>query len=68
MIRRKLVRAVAGRLDAARARFTLGARVGSGVRVLGMPSVAVEGALVVGARAVLVSTPAPITIVVRPGA
>jgi acyl carrier protein len=67
VIRRKLLRAVVGRLDAARARFTLGARVGARVRVLGMPSLAVEGELVVGARTVLVSTPAPITIVVRSG-
>ncbi len=68
MIKRKLLRTIVALSDAARARVTLGTHVGPGVRLLGTPSIVSRGTLVVGARAVLVSTPAPVTIVIRPNA
>jgi acyl carrier protein len=68
VIKRKLLRTIVSLSDAARARVTLGTHVGPGVRLLGTPSIVSQGTLVVGARAVLVSTPAPVTIVIRPNA
>jgi acyl carrier protein len=69
LIRRAVSRAVTKLVDGARARASFGdAEVGPSVRILGFPSVACEGTLVVGARAVFVATPAPITIVVGKGA
>jgi len=67
-MKQQLARTIASISDRARARVVLGARVGSGVRLLGTPSVVSRGTLVVGARAVIVSTPAPVTIVIRPNA
>lgn len=43
-------------------------RVGASVRVLGWPSIACEGELVIGARVVFVSTPGAVTLVVERGA
>lgn len=66
---RWMVRAAARWTDDARARVVLrGARVGRNVRVFGIPSVVCEGTLAVGDDVVLVSTPAPVTIVVERGA
>lgn len=64
----RLARTFASVSDRLHARVLLGPGIGPGVRVLGTPSVVCRGSLVVGARAVLVSTPAPVTIVVAPGA
>lgn len=66
---RWMVRAAARWTDDALARVVLrGARVGRNVRVFGIPSVVCEGTLLVGDDAVIVSTPAPVTIVVERGA
>lgn len=66
---RMMVRAAARWNEAARARATLrGAHVGRNVRVFGRPSVVCEGDLVVGDGAIIVSTPAAVTLVVESGA
>jgi acyl carrier protein len=67
---RRFVETVAGALDEAKTRFALrgATRVGAGTRVFGWPRLANQGELAIGRAVVLVSTPAPITLVVAPGA
>jgi acyl carrier protein len=54
--------------DRARARYALGKHVGKNVRIVGLPSVVREGELRVGDDVVIVSSPAPVTIVAHAGA
>jgi len=54
--------------DRTRARVALGSDVGTDVRIVGIPSVVRHGALRVGSGVVIVSVPAPVTIVVHTGA
>ena len=63
-----LIRVVARSAEDARARLLLrgATRVGRGVRVFGRPDVICRGTLVVGDRAVILSTPAAVTFVVEP--
>lgn len=63
-------RAVGRALDEVRNRFALrrATRVGDKVRVFGWPSVVCDGELAIGSGVLLVSTPAPIHLVVAAGA
>jgi acyl carrier protein len=67
---RAFARIASGAMDRIRSHVVLAdaASVGAGVRVFGSPRVRCDGDLVVGPGVVLVSTPAPIRIVVDPGA
>ena len=67
---RAFARIASGAMDRVRSHVALAdaASVGAGVRVFGSLQVRCEGDLVVGPRVVFVSTPAPIRIVVDPGA
>jgi hypothetical protein len=66
-VTRRLSERIAGALDDAKTRVALrgATRVGSGTSVYGWPRLASEGELTIGRRAVFVSTPAPITLVVE---
>lgn len=70
MTQSRLAGALSGAIDEAKARAALrdATRLGPRIRVFGWPRIACEGELVVGRSAVFVSTPAPITLVVAPGA
>jgi acyl carrier protein/acetyltransferase-like isoleucine patch superfamily enzyme len=67
---RALAKATVRALDAARAHAALASatQVGKGVRVLGWPSVASEGELVVERGVVIVASPSPVEILVARGA
>jgi acyl carrier protein len=68
-VTRRLSERIAGALDDAKTRVALrgATRVGSGTSVYGWPRLASEGELTIGRRAVFVSTPAPITLLVERG-
>jgi acyl carrier protein/acetyltransferase-like isoleucine patch superfamily enzyme len=70
MISRTVAQGAVQALDAIRSRVALreATSVGRGVRVFGRPRVANDGELVVGDRVVLVSAPAPVDLLVAPGA
>lgn len=70
MTRSRLGGAVSAAIDEAKARVAIrvATRLGPGTRVFGWPRIACDGELVVGRSVVFVSTPAPITLVVAPGA
>jgi acyl carrier protein len=67
--RRSLAETVSGAFDEAKTRVALrgATRVGTGTSVFGWPRIASQGELAIGRRAVFVSTPAPITLLVAPG-
>jgi acyl carrier protein len=67
---RALGAVVSGTMDSLRSRvFLAGATsVGTGVRIFGRPRVSCEGELVVGPGVVIVSSPAPVQLLVAPGA
>jgi acyl carrier protein/acetyltransferase-like isoleucine patch superfamily enzyme len=67
---RSVARVVGRAVDAVESRVAFGrdAQLGAAVRTLGRPGVSCRGRLVIGPGAVFVSRPAPIQIVVDPGA
>jgi acyl carrier protein/acetyltransferase-like isoleucine patch superfamily enzyme len=67
--RPRIAETLSGTVDEAKSRIALrGATVvGTGTRVFGWPQLARQGQLAIGRRVVLVSTPAPITLLVAPG-
>jgi acyl carrier protein len=69
-MRRALAQSLSGALDNVKARAALrgATRVGSGVRVFGWPRVACDGHLSIGSSTVLISTPAPVQLLVAAGA
>jgi acyl carrier protein len=69
-VARALGRVVARALDGGRSRvaFRGASSVGEGVRIFGWPRVACEGVLTIGRDVVFVSSPAPIELLVAPGA
>jgi acyl carrier protein len=54
--------------DRTRARVTFGRRVGKNVRIVGRASVVRDGEIRVGDDVIIISSPAPVTIVAREGA
>jgi acyl carrier protein len=67
--RPRIAETISSAFDEAKSRVALrgATAVGAGTRVFGWPQVASQGELTIGRRVVLVSTPAPITLLVAPG-
>jgi acyl carrier protein len=68
MFDRAIAHAIRTISDRARARVALGPRVGRNVRIVGRASVVRDGEIHVGEDVVIVSSPAPVTIVAHDGA